>query len=293
MFLLMLTLARAVPAADDMQAATLVWNDFTASLRRGDYARAHRLFSRESRTALPYAEFVAEYGPLSAAREMVLAKVEGQSTRLDGEWAEIALEGLNPGTGRRFRIGVSLVSNQGAWGLVAARNERNERLEAEARGVLRAASIWLGRPDAGELLAALQRENAESLLLRHYRFERDGDSFRATPLVPGLRAFYVGRDGVAKPVGAAESRPAWGIEIDEAAVPAAMPPPPAAASGHAPAAPVGVGGGLPELTEPPPLPKPLEIPRTFFEDMPEPAEPPMPGNEPSASARVDLPDSIE
>ncbi|MCC8191381.1 MAG: nuclear transport factor 2 family protein, partial [Planctomycetes bacterium] len=137
LLLLVLSTTRPTPAGDDIQAVTAVWADFAAALRRGDYRNAHGLFSAESRAALPYAEFVREYAPLSAAREMVVARQESLSTRVDGDWAVLAYGGHSPTTGRRFRVDVALVRNGGRWGVVAARNEAVERLEAEARTFLR------------------------------------------------------------------------------------------------------------------------------------------------------------
>lgn len=259
-------------AIDDMRAATAVWNDFTASLRRGDYPGAHRLFSPESRIALPYAEFVAEYGPLSAAREMVLVNPESLSTRLDGEWAEIAFGGVAPGTGRRFKVGVSLVKNQGNWGLVAARNERNERLETEARAVLRAAAPWRGRQDAGHFLDELQGANAGSVLFQFYRFEATDASFRAIPLREALRAFHLDGHGEVRVFAESNQAQPWKIQIDadfEPVIP--VPPSPPAAS--RPPASSSSGNDMPEMTEPPLVVPPLGAhPR--FDEMPEPTEPP-------------------
>lgn len=312
----------AAPAGDDIGLATEVWNGFVASVRRGDYPDAHRRFSAESRSVMPYAEFVSEYGPLSAAREMVLARPESLATRLDGDWAEISYGGVNPGSGRRFKVGVSLVKNEGAWGLVAARNEKPERVEAEARSVLRAAALWRGNPDAPRLLDELQKANADSPMLRYYRFETDGRDFRAVPLVEGLRGFHVDAAGEALATVPPSLRPHWELRLDDSA--SAPAPAPVSASASAGAAPAlgdllpelpvpqpppamdewpeppasGPAMGLPELTEPPLLPRTPSSPSGHdMPELPEPREPPSPRSSgdvssPLSTPRVRLPDSI-
>ena len=180
-------------AGDEMRAVSALWQDFVAALRRGDYRSAHGMFSPESRLALPYADFVREYGPLSAAREMVLARPESMSVRMDGDWAEIASSGVLPESERRLNLGVAAVNNQGTWGLVAGRNEAAERIESMARSLLRRLAAWRGRPDADERLkefvaAETARENP---VLARYRFEAGRGVFHALPLQPGLRRFYV------------------------------------------------------------------------------------------------------
>ena len=278
---LFMLLALALPAAavDDMQEVADIWKDFVSSLRRGDYPGAHALFSPESRAAMPFAEFVAEYGPLSAAREMILARPESQSSSVDNDWAEITIGGVNPGSGRRFRIGVALVRNLGSWGLVAARNEGAERAEAGARALLRAA--WAARERAGprEILAAAAVAQEQNALLRQYRLEVDAAGFRAFPKEKGLRTFFVDSMGMVRSVERTEPQSApGGRPAAMTAVPprTAMPPPLEAPS------PVRRldENGMPEMAEPPPvrfsadlmdeLPEP---PLPFADRMPEPALP--------------------
>ncbi len=262
LILILFLFAPSLPAGDDIQAVGALWNDFVAALRRGDYRAAHGLFSPESRAAMPYGDFVREYGPLSIAREMILARPESQSTRLDRDWAEIAYAGTSPGAGRPFRVGVSAVRNAGAWGLVAARNEENERSEAAARAFLAEASAWRGSPEAGRRLeGAIAAGGANPLFVR-YRFETDGDVYRALPKSPGLRAFHTD---------------AWGV-VKQGADPAppAPPPPPD------PIAPIAraARAPLPELGEtplpPPPLPPPPPPARPTVNGLPELSEPPLP-----------------
>lgn len=290
----------AAGAVDDMQAVAAVWNDFVAAVRRGDYPNAHAMFSAESRAAMPYREFVGEYGPLSAAREMVLAKPESLSTQVDDDWAEIAVGGFNPGTGRRFRVGVALARNDGLWGLVAARNETAERLEAEARGVLRIAATWRGLADADERMRILLTANADSPVLRFFRFQGDGESFRALPLEQGLRAFFVDARGEVREVGSSAPSPTHAVPMPlPPGRPAPLPdltagpekPPPAPAERP-------LVNGLPEITEPPMAPPSLAppdempapgAPAPFFFDEPRPS----PVILPHASGAVTLPDSIE
>ena len=295
--LFMLTVDAALAAGDDFQTVGAVWSDFVASLRRGDYRNAHSLFSAESRLAMPYAEFVAEYGPLSSAREMVLAKPESQSTQVNEDWAEIAYGGVNPDTGRRFKVGVSLVRNHGVWGLVAARNEASERVEAQVRGVLRAIWVWRGQPEATQRIQEMLRTNAANPLFRFYRVDSDGQSFRAMPLREGLRAFFVDPAGQVRAVGtlpAAASAPS-GFSPRSAAG-AAQPPLPDISfpPEQPPPATPPLVNGLPELSEPPPF--------SPFRDEPgEMSEPPPPDwrrapsapRDRAAPAPVALPDNIE
>ncbi len=259
----------AVPAVDDMQAVTAVWADFTASLRRGDYRAAHQLFSPQSQLAMPYADFVGEYNPISVAREMILARPENQATNLQTDWAELTFSGTNPATGRPFRVGVSLVKNGGRWGLVAARNEERERTEAEARAVL--AFAWNNRtaaPTLREVAAAIVRTQGNNPVFGYYRLESDGETFRMFPLQPGIRTFYVDKWGEVRSVEQTPPAPrlesAAALPVPERAPPQETPPPP-----------VRDRNVMPELAEPPgPAGRPHR--QSDPGEMPEPPEPPAP-----------------
>lgn len=198
LFSLVMALHGTADAGDDIRGVTAVWSDFISSIRRGDYPNAHSLFSPQSQAAMPYEEFVAEYGPLSVAREMVLAKPESQATDLDEDWAEIVYGGVNPGSGRKFKVGVSFVRNEGEWGLVAARNEEQERVEAGARAMLRLLWEARGKAEPRALVEAMTQVQEESPVLLHYRLETDGTTFRAFPLQKGFRTFYVDGWGLVK-----------------------------------------------------------------------------------------------
>lgn len=257
--LIMCCIAASARAGDGMQSITALWNDFSTALRRGDYQLAHSMFSPESRAAMPYQVFVLEYGPASVARELILSPPESLTTKTDGDWGEISFSGLNSGSGRPFRVGVALVRNQGAWGLVAARNEGVERLEASARFVLSLATKWRGDPEASAKLSSWLGGIEDFPTLQYYRFETDGRIFRAVPLSNGLRAFHVDEWDMIKP-GLTSPPPA--VLLPD---PLADPAPTA----RRPAAP------LPELGEPveplPPLPPP---PPRLVNGLPELAEPP-------------------
>ncbi|MDR3077987.1 MAG: hypothetical protein LBV15_04405, partial [Planctomycetota bacterium] len=223
--------------------------------------------SSESRAALPYDDFVREYGPLSAAREMVLAKPESRTTRVEGDWAEITNSGILPESGRRLNLGVAAVKNQGTWRLVAARNEAAERVESLARSILRLAAAWRGWPDAGERLkelAAAETAKNNPVFVR-YRFEAGGGSFYAIPLRPGLRHFHVDAWGEIRSGLSVLGHPALGTGASQSA-PAvsgrnqpnyggALPHPQILPSGSAASALAASrkeeAGGLPELSEPP------------------------------------------
>lgn len=234
---------------DDIQGVTAVWRDFVASIRRGDYPNAHSLFSPQSQRAMPYGEFVAEYGPLSVAREMVLAKPESQATDLDEDWAEIVYGGVNPGSGRKFKVGVSFVRDGGVWGLVAARNEERERVEAGARAMLRL--LWESRDRAGarDLVAAMTQVQAESPVLRYYRLETDGAVFRAFPLEKGYRTFYVDGWGEVKSVEKTPVLSKRGSAADLVVPERSVLPGGGGRDGGGVAVERG-GGGMPELSEP-------------------------------------------
>ena len=277
--------ASSAYALDDIQGVSAVWSDFVASLRRGDYVNAHGLFSAQSRAAMPYREFVAEYGPSSSAREMVLAKPDSQATNLDGDWAEIAYGGVNPGTGRKFRVGVSFVKNQSGWGLVAARNETAERVEAGARGLLRL--LWENRMHGAprDLVTALTRAQAGNPVLKYYRLETNGETFRAFPLERTLRTFYVDGWGAVRAVEADPEVRRLPRELQPVPERPARELPPVAASA------AGDGGAMPELSEPADWDGAgLE---TLDSEFP---EPPMPGQPesrlPSSPPAVNLPDTI-
>lgn len=284
--LLFLSIAGRGMCQDDIQAVGAVWNDFVSSLRRGDYTNAHGLFSPESRAVMPYAEFVAEYGPLSAAREMVLAKPESLATNVGDDWAEITYGGTNPGTGKKFKVGVALVKNRGGWGLVAARNEAPERVEAGARGLLR--MVWAAR-DKGtprELVAALNAAHAKNPLMQYYRIETDGAAIRAFPLERGLRTFYLEGSGVVRAVGEGEPEPrrlpAEAMRVPErSALSREEPPKP-----DRPA----LENGMPELSEPPPRGGRGAAGAAQLDEF---AEPPMPGGSRGRERpNVALPDTI-
>ena len=271
----------AARAGDDMQIVAALWSDFVQALRRGDYVHAHALFSPESRNALPYQDFVREYGPLSSARELVLARPETFSTRLDGDWAEVVYAGINPGSGRNFRIGVAAVRNQQAWRLVAARNEAPERIEAAARGVLRRIAEWRGNPEAARLAREFLASLAETPVAENYRFAAAGTFFSALPARQGLRAFHVDAWGTVR-----EGTPGAGGTVRELP---AMPPAVAAPAKAPAAAPVPAAlplvDGLPEMREPP-----ATAASMMPGELPEPPPPaPVRVAEPE---RVELPDTI-
>ncbi|MCL2001248.1 MAG: hypothetical protein FWG74_07415 [Planctomycetes bacterium] len=289
---LLLLAASPLSAGDDIHAVGMLWKDFSAALRRGDYHTAHGLFSAESRAAMSYAEFIREYSPMSAAREILLTKPESQSTRLEPDWAEIAYSGVITGTGRPFRVVVSVVKNNGVWGLVAARNEAVERLEAAARAVL--AEFYARRDDP-----AAQRQMKEwsapgmngNPVFNRYRFETNGEYFRALPVGHGLRTFHVDKLGMVKPgTFAAASSPPPAQPLSSSVMNQALPPKPDEIPNLSPAPARPILNGLPELTEPPPFP----ATPPGLEEMP---EPPPPSREEKAPfgrevEEVFLPDTI-
>lgn len=257
---LLLCLPAVVRAGDDMGTVSGLWNGFVQALVRGDYREAHSYFSPESRQALPFAAFVMEYSPVSVAREMVLAKPENLSTRLDGDWAELTYGGFGPGTGRPFAVSVSMVKNGDDWGLVAARNERPERLEADARMLLRMAGSVRGLPNARQLMSDMLAGESANSALSAYSFDIDGEILKATPLVPGLRGFHVDAAGVVR--SGLQPMPAPEPEAPAFVAESFLPEP----------EPVMVDG-LPEMGEPPALPPGLGV--GVGEDLPELAAPPM------------------
>ena len=251
---LALSISLPIPAGDDIRAITSLWDDFLAALRRGDYPAAYALFSHESRQALPYADFTRRYGPLSAAREAVLARPESRSARVEGDWAEIASSGVWPDSGRRFRIVAAAVKNQDSWSLVAAGSETRERREAAAREVLRTAAAWRGLPDAAARLAKLVATGSNRQVFRDFVFQTDGNHFRALPQASGLRAFHLDPWGAVRPgandgdLQALPATPAAQAKNRPAALPLPSPPAPPPAN------------GLPELAEPPFPSGPGELP---------------------------------
>ncbi len=280
--LLATAFAPSARALDEIRGVTAVWNDFVAALRRGDYRNAHGLFSPQSRQAMPYAEFVDEYGPLSASREIILAKADSLSTRVDGDWGEINYGGTNPATGRKFSVGVAFVRNRDGWGLVAARNETVERIEAGARALIRLLWENRGKGAPRELAAALTAAQAGNPVLRHYRLETDGRRFTAFPAERGLRTFFVDEMGGVRSVeetpealSPARSGRAIGRVPQESAI---APKPPAPPPERDPAA-------MPELSDPG-----LAAPPSLRPD--DWAEPPMPAPA-AAPVPVALPDSIQ
>lgn len=276
--LLILLCISTADALDDIQGVTAVWNDFVASLRRGDYRRAHALFSPQSRAVLAYGDFVAEYGPLSAAREMVLAKPDSQSTALDADWAELTYGGTHPGSGGKFRVGVAFTRNGGQWGLVAARNEPRERIEAGARAFL--SRLWESRDLAApqDLLAALEAAQGGNPVLQRYRLEWDGSRFQAFPREAGLRTFYVDAGGRVRSVEVYDEPPPLAEAIHE-------PEPEPAAPPELPE-PAITNGGMPELNEPP-------LSTSSFDLEEELPEPPAPASAAPARPGLSLPDVIE
>lgn len=298
--ILCLLLAAAAPAGDGMRAIAAVWDDFASALRRGDYPLAHSMFSAESRAAMPYRVFVLEYGPASAARELILSPAESLTARTDGDWGEISFSGLNSGSGRPFRVGVALVRNQGTWGLVAARNESVERLEASARYILSLAVKWRGDAEAAPRLSAWLETLEDFPARRHYRFETNGEFFRAAPLTAGLRAFHADEWNTIKPGLSSPPTPA------QPPLPQFTPAPPAGGRGaplpelDEPVAPTPLPpqrrqqlvDGLPEMSEPPGAPSPFPGLDVFREpDIPTPLPPRRPAEE-WASPAIHLPDVI-
>jgi hypothetical protein len=261
--MLCLSLPLSAGAVDDIQAVSALWDDFLSALRRGDYRSGHEMFSPESRAALPFLEFAREYGPLSAAREAVLAKPESRSARVEGDWAEIVSLARDPASGGRRRVVVAAVRNQGVWSLVAGRNEGRERLEAAARAVLGLAASRRGQPGAAKWLEDLAA--AGRPVFQHYRFQTNGRDFRAIPQASGLRAFYLDAWGEARPGAGSAPVPAPLPDVPGKGI-VSPPPFPLPPEAGAPAAPPPAGrlpagnGGLPELSEPPPSPEPGDLP---------------------------------
>ncbi|MDR2390963.1 MAG: nuclear transport factor 2 family protein [Planctomycetota bacterium] len=253
-FFLLPSMAISTSAGDNIRMVTSLWDDFLAALRRGDYPAAYALFSTESREVFPYSDFSRHYGPLSAAREAVLARPESRSVRVEGDWAEIANSGVWPDSRRRFRVVAAAVQNQGSWCLVAAESEVRERQEAAAREVLRTAAAWRGLPDAAERLAELVAAGSDQPAFRDFVFQTDGDHFRALPKAPGFRAFHLDSWGAIRPganpggLQPLPKTPAAPMKTQPVTVPA--PPPPASSPSN----------GLPELAEPPFLSGPGELP---------------------------------
>lgn len=160
------------PAGDGIEAIGGVWRDFVAAVRRGDYDAAHRLFSEQSRAAFPLPAFMDEYGPLSAARETLLAEPSSLSTDVNGDWGEIRFTVRLPVSGKSLRVGVTFVRNDDVWSLVAARNETRERLEAGIREVLRRlAPLAVGQGAEGRVAEAVARDLGEGPLARAYEVE--------------------------------------------------------------------------------------------------------------------------
>lgn len=285
--LLLFAVVFAIPlssacALDELRGVGAVWSDFVGALRRGDYMNAHGLFSAQSRRAMPYGEFVEEYGPLSAARELILAKPDSLSTRVDGDWGEIAYGGVNPGTGRKFSVGVSFVRNRNAWGLVAARNESLERVEAGARALLRL--LWENREHGAprDLVAALVKAQSANPVFQYYRLETDGARFTAFPREEVLRTFFVDEWGAIRSPEEAPRQPSTLQTTPQASALAPSP---------APAAPRPYPSVMPELSEPGAAAPAPRAPASL-DDW---AESPMPGAAPRVPAErpnVMLPDTI-
>ncbi len=184
----------ACPArgGDSIEAITVAWRDFIAAVRRGGYAAAHSLFSEQSREVFPFPAFVAEYGPLSAARETLMLDPSSLTTDVDGDWGVIKFTVTLPVTGQVLRVGASFVKNDDVWALVAARNETREQLEAAVRSVLRRLKPYLAQPDSEEKVAdAVRRDLAASPLSQAYDIAVQNGVLSAKPKVAGLRAFHI------------------------------------------------------------------------------------------------------
>lgn len=187
-----LLFTQAVPAGEDIEAISVTWRDFIASVRRGDYQSAYAMFSEQSRQVFPFQAFVAEYGPLSAARETLLLSPSSFSTEVNGDWGEIRFNVVLPLSGQSLRVGAALVKNDETWRLVAARNETRERVEAIARETLRRLTPGLSRPNGQAAIRALvEREVAGSPLARMYDIGVLEGVLCALPRITGLRAFHV------------------------------------------------------------------------------------------------------
>lgn len=196
---LLLALPAPARAGDDIEAINSTWRDFVAAVRRGDYPSAHRLFSEQSQAVFPYAAFSGEYGPLSAARETVLADPSRLSTSRSGDWAEVRFSVVLPVSGRVVEVAAPFVKNNETWSLVAARNETRERFEAAARDFLRRLAPHLSGADAEEMVnAVIVRELANNQLGKAYVFAVKDRRLRAMPNVGGLRAFHVDNWGQVK-----------------------------------------------------------------------------------------------
>ena len=178
-------------AGDGIGAINDVWRDFVAAVRRGDYDAAHNLFSDQSRAVFPLPAFRSEYGPLSAARETLLAEPSSLSTDISGDWGEIRFMVRFPATGRNLWVAVAFVRNDAAWSLVAARNETRERLEAGIRGALRRLAPLVADPNSGaRALEAAVRELAGPLA-QAYAVEVVSGTLLARPRLAGLRTFHI------------------------------------------------------------------------------------------------------
>lgn len=185
---------RASPAAEqaDTAGAIAVWESFLSSLRRGDYEGAYRRFSPSSRSVLTYDNFLVEYGPISQALEMLLAPPGNMRVQTAGDWAEVRFSALV--NDKPTRVSAALTREDGAWSLVSGQREDAERVEAEARGVLRQLAAIVGQPNATEELGRLSKESSPVLTV--YTLQADHGVIRAIPKSPGVRPFHVNRAGV-------------------------------------------------------------------------------------------------
>lgn len=254
--LLLCAASCACRAADDIQAVSAVWTDFSAALRAGEYARAHAMFTAQSQAAMDLSRFTAEYNPLSLTREMVTAKPESLTVVIDGEWAQLRYGGVFAGTGERFALSASLTRNEGIWALVADRNERPERIEAAARSLLLLYASVRGQADARERWRqALDNISSTLPVGTYYRFSNDSGVIAALSNTPRLRSFHLDAYDRVLPGGKPTPQP-----LPQALPQTAQPPAPA---------PMPEPNALWEPAEPPPLPGAGPEPP----EMPEPPEP--------------------
>lgn len=251
------------------------WFAFSERLRRGDYPAAYVLFSEESKSIYSYREFVAEYGPLSRAREMLLGEPASFTVNVQGDWAEVLFTVTTPVSMQERRIAIGMAKRASRWELVAGRNEDRERAEAAARNVLRyLADLRLQPADGSELARALASPPlAGEPILEQYLFKSRQGAIEAIPRDATLRSFHVVATGEVRQ-GKAGEVPASAARANP---PESGPPPPVAAAPAVAPAPVMIdaNGRMPELSEPPPPAGSRHVPPDSPGELPELGAPPL------------------
>lgn len=194
-------------------AARRAWEAFRTCLRTGQLQNAYLCFSPRSRQAMPYAEFLSRYSPISAATQVFLRNPVRTECTHRGDKAILKhIVHLSDQDRQEIVLRVFLAREEGVWKLAIEKVWPATVLEADAREVLSMVFQRLKKKQTDLLPRSfIEFRMEEQDLIAQPTFQRVEQSYsfrlyyqgtgkfhvKITPHQPGngLHAFEVDSDG--------------------------------------------------------------------------------------------------